>query len=92
MAFFDIVRAGAGDDFVDRLCGAAVEATVTRVVEKKLPAHNTAAWVGGIVTAAGFPEFGLPIVVAGHLLGRWRAQLGARAAQVVADVADRISH
>ena len=88
-AIFEIFADVAGDDIITRVCGAVVETAVTRLVGKKLPAHNAAGLVGGIVTAAGFPEFGIPITVAGHLLDRWLAH-GTRDAGT--DTAPRAAH
>jgi hypothetical protein len=61
------------DDIVARLCGAAIEKAFHHLVDDRQPGRNAARVIGGIVTAAGFPEFGIPIALAGHLLGGWLA-------------------
>ena len=73
-AIFDFVLPGGNsDDIVIRLCGAAVESVLHRLVDHGRPSCGAARVIGGIVTAAGFPEIGIPIALAGPVIGRWLA-------------------
>jgi hypothetical protein len=68
---FDLVLAGArNDDILARIGSTAFEAAC-HLVPSDQGANDVAKTVGTIVSAAGFPEFGIPIAVGGYLLGRW---------------------
>jgi hypothetical protein len=71
-AIFDIALEAVGaDNVVARLCCGAMESAVHYAVDHKLPAQSAARMIGGVITVAGFPEIGIPVAIAGYLLGRW---------------------
>jgi hypothetical protein len=59
------------EDIVARVCVAAVE-HVCHMATSHPSGHEVTNTLGAIVSAAGFPEIGIPIAVGGYLLGRWR--------------------
>jgi hypothetical protein len=70
------------------LVGGGSDNTITRVVSTGLEAfghltpsqsrNDVTTTIGTIVSAAGFPEVGIPIIVGGYLL-RWLTETGAEA-------------
>ena len=59
------------EDLVARVSVAAAE-HVCHMAAGQQSGHEVASTMGAIVSAAGFPEIGIPIAIAGYLLGRWR--------------------
>jgi uncharacterized protein (DUF697 family) len=72
-AIFDFALSGGrADDIVARLCGMVLGSAVHSLVPKN-SCPDAARLIGGIVTAAEFPEFGIPIAIVGYLIGNgWR--------------------
>jgi hypothetical protein len=76
-AIFDIALEAVGaDSVVARLCCGAMESAVHHAVDHTLPMRSAARMIGGVITVAGFPEIGIPVAVAGYLLGRWLGGTG----------------
>jgi hypothetical protein len=48
-----------------------MESAAHHVVDHTLPAQSAARMIGGVISLAGFPEIGIPVAIAGHLLGGW---------------------
>jgi hypothetical protein len=76
-AIFDLALvAGRNDDIIARVASAGLEA-IDRLTPNQ-PRNNITSTIGAIVSAAGFPEVGIPIAVGGHLL-RWLTKTGSQA-------------
>jgi hypothetical protein len=60
------------NDMITGCCAVALQSAISAVYQGP-KGESVTGVIGGIVSAAGFPEFGIPIAVVGFLVSRWMA-------------------
>jgi hypothetical protein len=55
-------------EILGRVCGAVIENAYRDLDRRSDP--NVLSMIGGLISLVGFPEIGIPIGIAGHLMTR----------------------